>query len=250
VARAIASIEARMGSTRLPGKVLADVNGKPALTRLVRRLRLAERLDGIVLATTTNPADDALTDWAEAEGVQCHRGSEDDVLMRVVEAQRQAEGEIVVEVCGDTPLLDPAVVDMAVEAFSQGGAAVVTTCAERVLPDGIDVEVFGLADLELVAATVADPEVREHVSLHFYRQPNRYRIRPLMVPNEWRRPEIRLVLDEAADLELIRAVYERLEPEWGDRFGTTEIIRLLDREPELLDLNRTLAAKTAQESAS
>lgn len=248
--RAIASIEARMGSTRLPGKVLADVAGAPALTRLLRRLRLAERLDGIVLATTTNPADDELAQWAEAEGVQCHRGSEDDVLMRVVEAQRMAEGDIVVEVCGDTPLLDPAVVDMAVDAFNQGGAAVVTTCAERMLPDGIDVEVFHLRDLEVVAETVIDPEVREHVSLHFYRQPNRYRIRPLMVPAEWRRPELRLVLDEAEDLDLIRAVYERLEPEHGDAFGTAAIIGLLDREPALLEINRAHAAKTTVESAS
>ncbi len=232
MARVIASIEARMGSTRLPGKVLLDVASAPALTRPLRRLRQAERVDGIVLATTTNAKDQALVDWAAREDVRCFRGSESDVLARVVGAQKMMESEIVVEINGDTPLLDPAVIDMAVEAFAAGGCDVVTTARKRSFPDGVDAQVFRLADLERVAATVDDPAVREHVSLHFYQAPD-YRVRHLEAPPALRRPELRLVLDTADDLELIRAVYARLQPKFGDRFTTADVIALIDREPGL-----------------
>ena len=230
----IASIEARMGSTRLPGKVLMDVAGAPALTRLLRRLRRAERIDGIVLATTANAKDDALVEWAARENVQCFRGSEDDVLARVVGAQRMMGADVVVEVNGDTPLLDPAVIDRAVAAFAAGDCDVVTTAVERSYPDGVDAQVFRLKDLEEVADTVFDPAVREHVSLHFYRTPGRYRIRHLQAPPALRRPEMRLVLDTAEDLELIRGIYARLQPTLGDGFGTADIIGLLDGDPGLV----------------
>jgi len=236
--RFIASIEARMGSTRLPGKVLMDVGGQPALTRLLRRLRRAAKLDGIVLATTASPDDDVLVDWARAENVTCFRGSEDDVLARVVGAQRMMKSDVVVEVCGDTPLLDPAVIDMAIEAFSANACHVVTTTRRPAFPDGVDAEVFRLSDLEDIARDVTDTAVREHVSLYFYEHPERYRIHDLAAPATWQRPELRLVLDETRDLDLIRAVYARLEPDHGDGFGTAEIIALLDREPEMAALNR------------
>ena len=103
--RVVASIEARMGSSRLPGKVLADVQGVPALTRLVRRLRACRRLDDIVLATSTNAADDALEAWARRESVAVSRGSEADVLQRVVDAHAQMNSDLVVEITGDCPLL-------------------------------------------------------------------------------------------------------------------------------------------------
>lgn len=224
----IASIEARMGSTRLPGKVMEDIGGVPALTRLLRRLRRAKRLDGIILATTTNPADDVLEDWAGQEGIPCHRGSENDVLARVVDAQQEMDADIVVEICGDMPLLDPAVIDLGIETFAANTCHLVTTARKRSYPDGIDVEVFRLSDLLEVARTVFHQAVREHVSLHFYDHPQTYRIFDLIAPDDCNRPEIRLVLDEAADLERIREVYKRLEPQFGDDFTTQDIIGLFD----------------------
>jgi len=234
VGKVIASIEARMGSTRLPGKVLMDIAGAPALTRLLRRLRRAKRIDGIVLATTTNARDSALVEWSSRENVPCFCGSEDDVLARVVGAQRMMSADVVVEVCGDMPLLDPAVIDMGVVAFAEGDCDVVTTTRKRSFPDGVDAQVFRLKDLEEVAETVFDPAVREHVSLYFYQAPKRYRIRHLKAPRAVRRPDLRLVLDTAQDLELIRGIYARLQPSFGDAFGTADVIRLLDREPDLL----------------
>ena len=149
--RFVASIEARMGSSRLPGKVLMDVCGKPALTRLVDRLCAVEGLDDIVLATTTAPADDALEDWAQREGVACFRGSEDDVLGRVVGAQKSVGGEVVVEVTGDCILLPPDIVELGIATWLANDADVVSNVGRvHTFPMGADVQVFSLALLEEV----------------------------------------------------------------------------------------------------
>src|SRR6266851_10076426 len=132
--RIVASIEARMRSSRLPGKVLADINGVPALTRLVRRLRRCHLLDDVVLATTVNTADGALVEWAEANGVAAYRGSEEDVLARVVEAHRQMGSDVVVEVTGDCTLLDPEIIDLGVATYLANRCDVVTNVRNPSFP--------------------------------------------------------------------------------------------------------------------
>ena len=244
--RVVASIEARMSASRLPGKVLMDVAGAPALERLVRRLTRAVSLDAIVLATTTNPADDPLAQWAEARKLPCYRGSEEDVLERVVEAHRMMGTEVIVEICGDTPLLDPRVVDAAVNRFLRGDVDVVSNTANLTWPQGIDAQVFRFEDLEKIARTQSDPAVREHVSLYFYENPDKYRIHHLAAPPEETAPDIRLQLDYAEDLELIRAVYSRLEPRLGDGFGVPDILGLLAAEPDLAAINAHCEEKSAR----
>ena len=236
-ARVVASVEARMGSSRLPGKVLMDVAGKPALTRLIERLRRCERLDDIVLATTMSPLDDVLEVWANETGVAVHRGSEADVLARVVGAQRQAGGDIVVEVTGDCTLLDPAVIDMGVETFFANACDVVNNFHTATYPEGIDVQVFRFNDLAAIADTVDDPAVREHVSLYFYENPDRYRILTLTAPGKWRGEGLRFQLDYPEDHAFISALYERLEPVCGAVFGLDEIMPLLAAEPALMEIN-------------
>jgi len=233
-----------MSASRLPGKVLMDVAGEPALERLVRRLERAERLDAVVLATTVNPADDVLEAWAKARGLPVYRGSEDDVLDRVVQAQCMMKSDVIVEICGDAPLLDPAVVDLAVATYLAGGADVVSTTQRLTWPQGIDAQVFAFDALAEVAATQDDPAVREHVSLYFYEHPETYRIHHLTAPAAERAPDLRLQLDYAEDLALIRAVYERLSPRFGDGFGVRDILHLLAREPGLRDLNRHCEEKS------
>jgi spore coat polysaccharide biosynthesis protein SpsF len=244
--RVIASIEARMGSSRLPGKVLADIAGEPALTRLLRRLRLAERLDGIVLATTTGPADNVLEEWAEREGVAIYRGSEDDVLGRVTAAQESMESDVVVEITGDNVLGDPELIDLAVETFLANDCDVVTNSVHHSYPNGMEVQVFTLAALADVARRVHDPVVREHVSLHFYEHPDRYRIVHLLAPRRWARPDYRLVLDYPEDHVLLAEVYRRLQPLHGDAFGLDEILALLEEQPELAAVNRDRRDKPAR----
>ncbi len=227
-----------MSSSRLPGKVMADIHGRPALARLHARLRRSERLDGIVLATTGNPADDVLAEWAGSVGLACFRGSEDDVLRRVVEAHRLMNSDVVVEVCGDTPLIDPGVIDMAIDTFSANECDIVSTTWAPSFPQGIDAQVFPLKALEDVEARVTDPAVREHVSLHFYETPARYRAIHVMAPPRWRVPELRCQLDYPEDLRFINEVYARLAPWFDDRFGVEEILETVRREPHLAEINR------------
>lgn len=235
-----------MGSSRLPGKVLMDVCGRPALTRLLRRLERSELLDGVVLATSTARADDALQEWAEAEQVACHRGSEDDVLRRVVEAHRSMRSDVVVEVTGDCTLLDPELVDMGIRTFLGNECDVVHNVRDQSFPMGMDIQVFRFRDLEEVERTVGDPAVREHVSLYFYEHPERYRALQLFAPARWHAPDYRFQLDYPEDLQFIREIYARLAPRHGDAFGIEEIMTLLRAEPTLVEINRHCEEKAAR----
>ena len=244
--RVVASIEARMGSSRFPGKVLADVGGQPALTRLLRRLRHCRLLDDIVLATTVSPSDDALAAWAIRENVAVYRGSEDDVLARVVQAQSRMESDIVVEVTGDCILLDPELIDVGVKTFLHNDCDVVSNVFPVTYPMGEDVQVFRLSDLAQVERTVFDPAVREHVSLYFYDNPQKYRIFNLFAPLRWHAPAYRFQLDYRADHDFICAIYRHLAPAYGDWFGLEEIMNLLRRKPELLTINCDCEEKAAR----
>jgi spore coat polysaccharide biosynthesis protein SpsF len=227
-----------MGSSRFPGKVLAEVAGRPALAWVVERVRRARLIDDIVLATSIAPADDVLEEWGNAMGLAVHRGSEDDVLQRVVDAQSAVNSEVVVEVTGDCILLDPDLLDVGVRTFVENDCDVVSTTWKTSYPNGINVQVYGLDDLAEVAATIFDPPVREHVSLYFYEHPERYRAIHLFAPRRCHAPELRLSLDYPEDHQLICAVYERLLPRYGEDFGAEEIVRLLrEEEPALAQIN-------------
>jgi spore coat polysaccharide biosynthesis protein SpsF len=241
--KVVASIEARMGSSRLPGKVLADIHGRPALGRLVDRLRRCRTIDDLVLATSVSSADDALEAWGRSEGLAVHRGSEDDVLARVVGAQKMMSADVVVEVTGDCPLLDPDVIDLGVDTFFANDCDVVTNARVPSYPQGADVQVFRLDALVDVAARIDDPAVREHVSLHFYENSARYRIIHLLADRTQRSPELRLQLDYEQDLVFIREIYARLLPTCGAEFGVREILGLLAREPMLRLINANCVEK-------
>lgn len=244
--RVVASIEARMGSSRLPGKVLMDLRGRPALGRLVDRLRLSQRVDDIVLATTIAPADDALAHFAEREGLHCYRGSEEDVLNRVVEAHRMMGTDVIVEVTGDCPLLDPVVIDLGVETFLANTCDVVANVLHPSWPMGVDLQVFRLSALDAVERDIHDPAVREHVSLYFYEHPERYHIINVEAPADCNAPAYRFQLDYPEDKRFIEAVLDRLLPQYGDCFGTPEIMALLRREPQLVEINIHCEEKAAR----
>lgn len=245
--RVVASIEARMGSSRLPGKTLMDVCGQPSLMRVVNRLRMCRTLDEVIVATSTAPTDDVLAEWCDENGVRCHRGSEEDVLQRVVDAQKAAGSEIVVEITGDCILTDPAIVDLGVETFLAHDVDLVTNCgAVLTWPMGVYVQVFPLALLDEVARSVDDPAVREHVSLHFYEHPEIYRTINLLAPAPWRAPDHRFQLDYPEDLDFITQVYRALELDHGEGFGVGAVMELLARRPEWLEINRHCEEKAAR----
>lgn len=245
--RVVASIEARMGSSRLPGKVLMDIHGQPALWRLVDRLRQCRLLDDVVVATSTSALDDELADWCLERGIACSRGSEDDVLHRVVDAHKFMQSDIVVEITGDCPLTDPAVIDLGVETFLAHDADVVTNCGHHLTwPMGQYVQVFPLALLDEVDRTIDDAAVHEHVSLYFYEHPERYRIIELLAPSRWREPSWRLQLDYPEDLVFQNAVYAALEPEHGPYFGIEETVAYLRTHPSIPALNIACEEKSAR----
>lgn len=228
-----------MGSSRFPGKMLADLRGKPVIERLVDRLQQCEMLDGIILATTAEPQDDALAAWATANRLPCFRGSEEDVLGRVVGAQRAADSDIVVEITGDCVATDPDIIDIAVATYLANDCDFVTNCAKPFSPPGMYAQVFSLAILKDVESRISDPAVREHVSLYFYEHPEIYRTIHLASPPRWKLPEdCRIYLDYPEDLVFLRELYARLEPECGDAFHCEDIVRVLKAEPALMEINR------------
>ncbi len=230
--RTVASIEARMGSSRLPGKMMMDINGWPAIRHVVERLKRCKNLDGIVLATTNNIQDHVLVDWANTNQIDVFCGSEKDVLGRVVSAQEFMQSDVVVEICGDMILLDPAVIDEAIEIYHKRNYDIVTTTRQRSYADGIDVQVFSLRNLKNIAKQCNDAEVREHVSLYFYQNYSRYHFFDLIAPDEIAAPDIRLLLDTKKDLLLLREICINL----GNEAKTKDIISLVKQNPKLLAL--------------
>jgi spore coat polysaccharide biosynthesis protein SpsF len=237
--KVVVSIEARMSSSRLPGKVLADINGTPALTHLLHRLRSCKTIDDIVLATTINNADDELENWAKINGVHCYRGSENDVLLRVLKANQSINAEVIVEITGDCVFTDPNIIDMGVNTFLANDCDIVTNCELHSAPPGLYVQVFSYDALENIEKNIKDGAVREHVSLYFYEHPELYKIIHLFTPPQWDLPkDSRIYLDYPEDLDFLIKISEKLEPKFGFNFNAEQIVELLNNEPELLEINR------------
>ena len=226
-----------MNASRLPNKVLMCLGRDPALTHMVRRVRQCRSIDDIVVATSDSPLDDEIELWAKREGVPCFRGSENDVLDRVLRAQQSMDSEIVVELCGDCPLIEAAVIDAAVNCFFETSADVVTTARKPSFPDGIDVEVFALSSLQWVAKNVKDPHVREHVSSYFYQNSDRYRLVDLEAPTEWRSPDIRLLLDYPEDLLFLQRVFDHFLGNGVVHPNLGEVLKLIQRDSQFQSLH-------------
>lgn len=234
--RVCATIEARMTSSRLPGKVLADLAGKPALERMIERVRRIPSLDGIIVATTTNAADDPVAALAGRLGVGSFRGSEDDVLDRVLGAARAHGVDVIVELTGDCPLIDPDASEAVIRRYGRGDVDYVSNVLSRSYPIGMETQVFATDVLADVARRTNDPTDHEHVSLYIYRHPELYRLANVEAPAALRRPELRLTLDTAEDLQVIRAVYEALLPA-DPAFGVADILAWLDARPQIAAIN-------------
>lgn len=240
--RIICFVEARFKSTRLPGKVLKSILGRPMLELMIERLKRARTIDGIVVATTDQPADDAIEALSGRLGVGCFRGSEDDVLSRVLGAAQAFGADVIVETTGDCPLHDPAIVDKVVADFRVGGADFVSNTLEYTTPRGTDVRVFTAGALEEINECSSDPADHEHVSLHFWEHPERYRLRNVRTALPPEIAELRLTVDTPEDFDLVRGVYEELYPV-NPEFGLWDIVELLRNKPHIAALNRAVVQK-------
>jgi len=231
-----------MTSSRLPGKVLMPALGHPMLHHLVARLRAVPSIDEIVLATTTNAADDPLVDFARNENIRVFRGSENDVMERVIGAAEFAGADVIVEITGDCPIIDPDIVEQTIRMFKAHDAAYVSNGLIRSYPDGMDTQVFSLEALKRSAAMTRDPLDREHVSLFMCKHPELFPHLNLVAPPSQHWPELGLTLDEPADYELIKRIIEYFgEPK--PLFSCLDTIRLLHDKPEWVEINRAVKRK-------
>jgi spore coat polysaccharide biosynthesis protein SpsF len=236
-ARVVASIEARMTSSRLPGKVLMPVGGQPALRVMLDRLSKARRIDKIVVATTSNPTDDPIVAYCALLGVEVFRGSENDVLGRVLGAMDACEAHVCVELTADCPLIDPAIVDEAVEAFFDTRAVhpyVSNSDPHRSVPAGLDVQVFEVSALRTLASETSDPADREHVSYGFYRPESGDRWNPRFIShaNAVGGESHLVTLDYIEDLKLIDSLHSQLRIS-KPHYGAADIIAWLRSSPNL-----------------
>jgi len=234
VGRTVIIAQARMSSTRLPGKVLLDLGGKPVIERVIDRAARARRADAVWVATSTDPSDDVLAAHLASIGIPYVRGSLDDVMSRYCDAAAASGADTIVRVTCDCPLIDPAIIDATMDAFS--AAPEVDYCSNslvRTYPIGMDTEVFSRRVLERALAEAAQPHEREHVTPYLYQHPELFRLRNAKAPGWAVWPQLRLTLDEPADLEIIRAVVAALGPD----AGLGEIVAFLRRSPELVALN-------------
>jgi len=238
----VATIEARMTSSRLPGKVLLPAMGHPMLFHLVRRLRNVPSIDEIVLATTINATDEPLVDFARKEGLRVFRGSEVDVMGRVIGAAESAKADIVVEITGDCPIIDPDLVEQTIRMFKRHNVAYAANSCISSYPDGMDTQVFSLESLKRSAAMTNDPLDREHVSRFIVYHPELFPHLYLIAPPSLHWPHLGLTLDEPADYELLKKIIEHFG-EANPLFSCLDVIRLLRQHPDWVEINSAVRRK-------
>lgn len=242
-ARVVATIEARMTSSRLPGKVMMPALGRPMLAHLTNRLKAVPSIDEIVLATTVNPADDVLVDFANKDGIKVFRGSEEDVLSRVIGAGESAGAQVLVEITGDCPVIDPDLVEQTIQMYFHHEVDYASNSIASSYPDGMETQVISMVALKDAASRTNDPLDREHVSLYLWQRPKQYRIVHLVAPPSLHWPGLGLTLDEPGDYLLLSKIIEALAPE-NPLFSCLDIIRLLKNNPSWLDMNSNVVRKT------
>lgn len=245
--RTVAIIQARMSSSRLPGKVLQDIAGQPMLVRVVERAKRAETLDEVAIATTSDPADDPIEALCRQQGYPVYRGSMFDVLDRFYQAARQFQADTVVRLTADCPVIDPQVIDRTVNAFREAGADFGANRLpppwKRTYPIGLDIEVCTFAALERAWKEAQLPYEREHVMPYFYDQEGRFKI--VVVDHDPDYGAYRWTVDTPEDLALLREIFTRFNGD--DHFSWLDVLALVQREPRLLQLNAAVKAKQAME---
>lgn len=247
--KVIATIEARMQSSRLPGKVLLPLNRVPALEQMIRRVRSSKSISDIVVATTDSPSDDEIVNLCNRINCNVYRGSESDVLGRVLEAALHYKATHIVELTGDCPLVDPAHIDDTVQFYFKGNYEYVYNRLQKGFPDGFDVQIFSVDSLKRVSELTSDPIDRVHVSCYFYKNPQKFKLGSNSPSQSsiqfW--PEIALTMDEKSDYVLIDKIFSALSPQNDKIFNCTEILSLLKAHPELLQINEKVERKKLED---
>ena len=241
--RVVAIIQARTGSTRLPGKVLKSLEGETVLARVLARTRRATTIGEVLVATSEAPGDDAIVTECKRLDTRVFRGDENDVLDRYYRSAQFSKAEIVVRITSDCPLIDPQITDKTINEFLKELPDYASNALTRTYPRGLDTEVFTLQTLECAWRESSEPYQRAHVTPYIYQHPERFKV--LAVNGQKDYSNLRWTLDTEDDLKFLRAVYARFGGR--DDFGWRDVLGLLEREPDLSLINRHVAQKALHE---
>jgi spore coat polysaccharide biosynthesis protein SpsF len=228
-----------MGSTRLPGKVLQDIGGEPMLARVVHRTQRARLLSQVIVATTTASRDESIVAECERLGIPVFRGSEQDVLDRYYRAAQAHQADVIARVTSDCPLVDPAVADRIIQAFLDTQPDYASNALKRTYPRGLEVEVASIAALERAWREARESYQRVHVMPYLYQNPDLFRLLSVTIETDY--SHYRWTVDTPEDLAFVQAVYERLGNDAA--ISWTDVLALLEREPDLAKLNRHIQQK-------
>jgi len=239
----VAILQARMGSTRLPGKVLKDLDGETVLARVLTRVKRAAAIGEVLVATSDEPGDDVIVTECTRLDTRVFRGDENDVLDRYYRAAQFSKAEIVVRITADCPLIDPQITDKTINEFIKERPDYASNALIRTYPRGLDTEVFSFQALECAWREASESYQRAHVTPYIYQHPERFKV--LAVQGEKDYSGLRWTLDTDEDLEFLRAVYARFAGR--DDFGWQDLLGLLEREPGLSLINQHVVQKTLHE---
>jgi len=229
--------QARMGSSRLPGKTLESLGSATVLDWVVTRSQSAEEVDEVIIATSNDPIDDPIEHRCRALNITCVRGDSIDVLDRYRVALFETDADEIVRITADCPLLDPDILDLSIETRRKHDLDYVSTSLDGRYPRGFDVEVVRRSVLETTATEATDPDEREHVTLFVYRRPERFTCAPVVCPSWARHPELRITVDELPDLDVVRRIVDGLGID-AAAFGGKEVLSFLIGHPEIAAINR------------
>src|SRR3990167_4736809 len=241
--RVVAIIQARMGSSRLPGKVMAPIIGKPMLWHVVNRVKRSKLVYKVVVATSTRLEDKKIVEFCKKNGVDAFIGPEKNVLKRYYLAAKQYRADVIVRITADCPLIDPKIVEKSIRTFFKGNfdyLAILTGAGslkskDKKYPDGMDCEVFSFQSLEKAYREATSNKEREHVTVYIWRNPNSFKIGKLKSIKDY--SNIRLTVDYKEDFDLIRKIYKELYFK-NKFFGLSDIISLVKDRPEFLKINQ------------
>lgn len=239
----VAIIQARMGSTRFPSKVLEMIGNMTMLAHVVQRVQRAKSLSQVLVATTILQADDAIVVECERLGISVFRGEEQDVLDRYHQAAQLHKADVVVRITSDCPLVDPGVVDQVINSFLDARPDYASNTLERTYPRGLDTEVMTMTALDRAWREAQEPYQRVHVTPYFYQNPNRFRLLSITAEADYSR--YRWTVDTPEDLAFVRMVYTRLGND--DAITWRAVLTLLECEPGLAELNRYIQQKELSE---
>jgi spore coat polysaccharide biosynthesis protein SpsF len=243
----VAIIQARMTSSRLPGKVLIDIAGFPMLYHVIRRVSSAQLVDQIVVATTDDPADDQIEEFCNSNGVFCFRGHPFDVLDRYYQAASKFHADIIVRITADCPIMDPTLIDSLLQSFLDTGvdfgANRLPPPWKRTYPIGLDIEIARFEALEKAWQEAESQFEREHVMPYLYDHPGRFKI--MLAHHEPDYGEKRWTVDTPLDLVLVNKIFGYFSPRID--FSWLEVIDLIKRDPDLENINISISAKNVDE---